>query len=303
MSRLSLVDGRTPDLDDLDRQAVASSVAGSLAGEVTLPDDRFRAVPVDSLRDGDDPTSDGAFVRAMAEEAATMLDGRPADRILAWAAGVVPRFAVTSSFGADATVLLHLVSEVAPDVPVLFLDTGFHFDETLDFRRQVARDLGLTVLAVQPDLSIDQQATRYGADLHQVDPDACCRMRKTMPLRRALANFDGWATGVRRAQTPERAATPIIEARQHADRWLVKVAPLATWTDQDVDDYLDKHGLPRNPLTDRGYRSIGCTPCTRPTSGGQDAREGRWGQAGGKTECGIHLTEDGDIVRRTTTPG
>lgn len=303
MSRLSLAEGAGPDLDEIDRQAVASSVAGSLAGQVPAPDDRFRAVPVDSIRDGDDPASEGAFVRAMAEEAATMLDGRPADRILAWAAGVVPRFAVTSSFGADAAVLLHLVAQVAPDVPILFLDTGFHFDETLDFRRRVARDLGLTVLAVQPDLSIDQQAARYGADLNQVDPDACCRMRKTMPLRRALANFDGWATGVRRVQTPERAATPIIEARQHADRWLVKVAPLANWTDQDVEDYLDTHGLPRNPLTTKGYRSIGCRPCTKPTANGQDPRDGRWSQQDGKSECGIHLTEDGEIVRRTTTPG
>ena len=128
-------------------------------------------------------------------------------------------------------------------------------------------------------------------------------MRKTAPLRRALASFDGWATGVRRVQTPERAGTPVVEARQHDDRWLVKVAPLATWTDDDVADYLATHDLPRHPLVDQGYPSIGCAPCTRAVAPGQDARAGRWADFDGKTECGIHLTEDGQVVRATTTPG
>jgi phosphoadenosine phosphosulfate reductase len=232
-----------------------------------------------------------------------MLEARPADAILRWAAGVVPRFAVTSSFGADSAVLLHLLSEVAPQVPVLFLETGFHFDETLTFRRELARDLGLTVLDVQPDLSVAQQARRLGAELSRRDPDACCAMRKTMPLRRALANFDGWATGVRRSQTPERAATPVVEARQHDGRYLVKVAPLASWDDEDVETYLEAHGLPRHPLVDAGYPSVGCWPCTRRVGQGEDVRAGRWAEFAGKTECGIHLADDDEAVRRTTTPG
>lgn len=281
-------------LTDTDRRAVAASVDGALAGRRVDEDDRFRATA---------DATDAAFVRAMAAEAAEMLDGRPADRVLAWAAHTVPRFVITSSFGADSAVLLHLTAQVAPLVPVLFLDTGFHFDETVQFRRDLARDLGLTVLDVRPDLSVAQQEQRYGPDLFQHDPDACCRMRKTVPLRRMLANFDGWATGVRRVQTPERAATPVVEARPHDGRWLVKVAPLATWTDEQVDTYLDDHGLPRHPLVDRGYPSIGCAPCTRPVVPGQDARAGRWAAFDGKTECGIHLTEDGAVVRATTTPG
>jgi phosphoadenosine phosphosulfate reductase len=286
----------TTNVSDADRRAVASSVAGTLAGEAPAADDRFRAV-----HEHDD--GEGAFIRDMAAEAAAMLEGKPAASILRWAAGVVPRFAVTSSFGADSVVLLHLLSEVAPQVPVLFLETGFHFDETLVFRRELARDLGLTVLDVQPDLSVRQQAQRYGAELYLRDPDACCAMRKTTPLRRALANFDGWATGVRRIQTPERSATPVVEARQHDGRWLVKVAPLAAWDDRDIADYQQAHDLPRHPLVDEGYPSIGCWPCTQRVAPGTDPRAGRWAAFDGKTECGIHLAGDDPDVRRTTTPG
>lgn len=276
-----------------DRAALAGSVADVLAGERPPEDDRLRA--------GDD--AEGTFIRNLAAEAAAHLEGKPADRILAWAAAVVPRFVVTSSFGAEAPVLLHLTARVAPETPVLFLDTGFHFDETLAYRRLLARDLGLTVLDLRPDLSVAQQAERHGPDLYARDPDACCSMRKTVPLRRALAMFDGWATGVRRDQTPERAATPVVEGRRHEGRWLVKVAPLAGWSLADVDAYLDEHDLPRHPLVDRGYRSIGCAPCTRPVAADDDPRAGRWSGFTAKTECGIHLTEDGVVVRRTTTPG
>ena len=254
-------------VSDADRAAVARQVAATLRGGRPGEDDRFRSTTDD---DG------GAFVRAMALEAATMLEDKPADRVLAWAANVVPRFVVTSSFGAESAVLLHMVSEVAPQLPVFFLDTGFHFDETLLFRRELAAQLGLTVLDLRPDQSIAQQAAAHGPDLFDTDPDRCCQLRKTIPLRRALASFDGWATGVRRAQTPERAGTPVVESRQHDGRWLVKVAPLATWTDGDVAEYLDRHDLPTHPLVSRGYPSIGCAPCTQPVTGGQDPRAGRW---------------------------
>ena len=177
-------------VSDADRAAVARQVAATLRGGRPGEDDRFRSTTDD---DG------GAFVRAMALEAATMLEDKPADRVLAWAANVVPRFVVTSSFGAESAVLLHMVSEVAPQLPVFFLDTGFHFDETLLFRRELAAQLGLTVLDLRPDQSIAQQAAAHGPDLFDTDPDRCCQLRKTIPLRRALASFDGWATGVRRA--------------------------------------------------------------------------------------------------------
>ncbi|MFA9432266.1 phosphoadenylyl-sulfate reductase [Egicoccus sp. AB-alg2] len=277
-----------------DRAAVGASVATALDGDLPRPDDRFRAIG---------PDDDSAFIRLLAVEAADKLEDKPADRILAWAAGVLPRFVVTSSFGAESAVLLHLLAQVAPEVPVLFLDTGLHFDATIAFRRQLARDLGLSVVDLRPELSVAQQATRYGDELWARDPDACCALRKTTPLRTALRSFDGWATGVRRVQTPERAATPIVEARQHDERWLVKVAPLARWTDADVDAYLRAHDLPRHPMVADGYPSVGCAPCTARVAPGQDPRAGRWSAFDGKTECGIHLADDGSVVRTTTTPG
>lgn len=280
---------------DEDRRAVSDSVATTLTGGAPREDDRFRAVEQEQH-------GASAFMRSLADEAAVMLEGKPADRILSWAANVVPRFVITSSFGAESAVLLHMASQVAPDLPVFFLDTGFHFDQTVTFRRQLARDLGLTVLDLRPDLSPSQQAQQFGDRLWETDPDACCRMRKTIPLRRALASFDGWATGVRRVQTPERAETPIVEARAHDGRYLVKVAPLATWTDDDIADYLDRHDLPQHPLVADGYPSIGCEPCTSRVEDGADPRAGRWA-AQGKTECGIHLAEDGAVIRTTTTPG
>ena len=275
-----------------DRAAVSASVAVALDGNRPAEDDRFRAA--------DD--TEGRFVRAMAAEAAQQLEGKPAERILAWAAAVVPRFAVTSSFGAESAVLLHMLSSVAPEVPVLFLDTDLHFSETIDYRRRLARDLALTVVDVRAALSPAQQALRFGDRLFDRDPDACCGLRKTEPLRRALTNYDGWATGVRRVQTPERATTPVVEARRHDDRWLVKVAPLAAWDDADVLAYQQRHDLPFHPLVNAGYRSIGCAPCTQPVAEDDDPRAGRW-SAFAKTECGLHLLSDGPVERETTTPG
>jgi phosphoadenosine phosphosulfate reductase len=211
--------------------------------------------------------------------------------VLAWAAAEVPRFAVTSSFGADSAVLLHLVATVAPRLPVLFLDTGLHFERTLHVRRELADRLGLHVVDVTPPRTVAQQAADVGDRLWERDPDRCCALRKTVPLRRAVAPFDGWASGVRRDQTPERAGTPVVAASPHGDRIVLKVAPLATWGPDDVATYLDVHDLPRHPLAEEGYASIGCAPCTVRTAPGQDTRAGRWAAFAGKTECGIHLDD------------
>jgi phosphoadenosine phosphosulfate reductase len=279
-----------PELADLAR--VERSVDAVLAGGTADVDDGFRAVAEDEAE----------FIGALADEAATKLEAAPAAKILEWAATVVPRFAITSSFGADSAVLLHLVSEVAPHVPVLFLDTGLHFTETITFRRELATELGLSVVDVAPARSVAQQAAEHGDRLWERDPDRCCGLRKTAPLRQMMRSFDGWATGVRRVQTPERADVPVVESRRHDDRWLVKVAPLATWTDADVDTYLEVHDLPRHPLVADGYASIGCAPCTVRVAPGQDPRAGRWAAFGDKTECGLHL--DASVEdQRVTTPG
>jgi phosphoadenosine phosphosulfate reductase len=220
---------------------------------------------------------------------AARLEGAPAEDILRWALDTVPRFAITSSFGADSAVLLHLLARVDRHTPVLFLETGFHFPETLTYRRDLAAVLGLTdVRDLRPDLDVAAQARLHGGGLYLRDPDRCCAIRKVGPLDAALADFDGWATGVRRDQTLDRADTPVVGAAQRGDRTLVKVAPLASWSAADVERYLTEHDLPRHPLADAGFPSIGCAPCTRPVPSGTDPRAGRWAGTA-KSECGIHL--------------
>lgn len=245
----------------------------------------------------DDPRVERLVADARAADA-VFADAR-ADDILAWAAHGIPRFAVTSSFGAESAVLLHLLAGVAPHVPVLFLDTGLHFTETALFRSTLAADLGLEVVDLTPTRTVAQQARDHGDRLWDRDPDRCCGLRKTAPLRAAMRSFDGWASGVRRDQTPDRATTPIVEARRNDGRVITKVAPLATWSADEVAAYLEAHDLPRHPLVADGYRSIGCAPCTSRTAAGDDPRAGRWAAFADKRECGIHL--DGDDP--STTPG
>jgi phosphoadenosine phosphosulfate reductase len=231
-----------------------------------------------------------------AEAVSAQLEDADAVEILRWAVASVPRFAVTSSFGADSAVLLHLVSIVEPDVPVLFLETGFHFPETVRYRRELVDQLGLRDLRdLKPVLTVAQQAGEHGGGLYLRDPDACCEIRKVEPLNRALRDFDGWASGVRREQTEERADTPIVKRVTREGRELLKISPLARWTTAEIEEHIERHGLPRHPLAEAGYPSIGCAPCTRAVAPGEDARAGRWAGSA-KTECGIHIELPGDAV-------
>jgi phosphoadenosine phosphosulfate reductase len=230
-------------------------------------------------------------------QAAQELEEASAQDILRWAVAHVPRFAVSSSFGADSAVLLHLLSTVDRDVPVLFLETGFHFPQTLRYRRELADLLGLTqVRDLRPDLTVGQQAREHGGGLYLRDADACCAIRKVEPLNRALRELDGWASGVRRDQTPERADTPVVQTVTREGRALVKVSPLAQWSAADVEGYLHAHDLPRHPLAEAGYPSIGCAPCTRAVAPGDDPRAGRWAGSA-KTECGIHIELPAEAIR------
>ncbi len=193
------------------------------------------------------------------------------------------RLAVVSSFGADSAMLLALVAEIDRSVPVLFLETGMHFPQTLAYRDALIERLGLTdVRDIRPDPA--QVAGRDPrGDLHLFIPDDCCTLRKVAPLARALAGFDAWATGRRRQQSATRAALPFRETVDGR----VKFNPLADWSVERIADELARRGLPRHPLLRQGFASIGCAPCTRAVRPGEDARAGRWaGQ--GKTECGIH---------------
>lgn len=193
---------------------------------------------------------------------------------------------LASSLGADSAVLLHMVSRIRPDLPIYFLDTGKHFRQTLAYRDQLIRDLGLkNFISVTPDRDELAKEDPDG-DLHAVDPDACCAMRKVRPLASAVGHFGVQITGRKRYQTPERADMPIHEDLGD----IIKINPLAYWTAKDVSAYIRRHNLPPHPMFALGYPSIGCQPCTTRVAEGEDARAGRW-RGQGKTECGIHLVD------------
>jgi phosphoadenosine phosphosulfate reductase len=182
-------------------------------------------------------------------------------------------------------VLAHLASKVAPGVNVVFLDTGYHFAETIGTRDAVEATLPVTLTTVSPAQSVAEQDAAYGKDLFARDPDLCCKLRKVEPLERALREYDAWATGLRRAETHNRVIAPVVGWDERKQK--VKVSPLARWTDEDVEKYVAENGVLVNPLQYDGYPSIGCWPCTRRVAPGEDPRSGRWAGTG-KTECGIH---------------
>jgi phosphoadenosine phosphosulfate reductase len=213
-------------------------------------------------------------------------EGWNAESILADVIGqeFVGSIALTSSFGADAVALLHLVSKIDRTTPVIFLDTDRHFFQTLQYRDEVISALGLTNLTnLRPALE-DIRALDPKNTLFQNDPDACCDFRKTRPLAAVTKDYAAWISGRKRHQAATRANLSVVEF----DGRNFKINPLANWTAQDVADYIRAHNLPEHPLVAQGYPSIGCFTCTKPVEEGQDARSGRWaGQE--KTECGIHL--------------
>ncbi len=196
------------------------------------------------------------------------------------------RLLFTSSFGAGSGVLLHLWSRVAPHLPVVFLDTGFLFEETLLYRDALAKLLGLSVEIVRPSVSKEAFLFEWGQDIYRTNPDFCCANNKVEPLRPRLAEADGWISGLRRDQSATRADTPILLLGEDG---VCKVHPLATLTAKEAAEYLETHGIPEHPLREQGYASIGCAPCTRPIGPGEDERAGRWAGTS-KTECGLHTS-------------
>lgn len=205
--------------------------------------------------------------------------------ILRWAWETMgERVLVSSSFQTQSVPLLHLISTVCPGMTVLFLDTGFHFPETLEFRDRLQNEFGLNVRNI--GIAEERKHLRYqnGVPLCKIDPDFCCHIHKVEPVQRALQGAAGWISGVRRDQTAHRAALRVIEPQANG---LLKIHPMLNWTENDIRNYMNRFDLPKHPLNDRGFKSIGCQPCTKPVSIGEDSRSGRW--AGSmKTECGLH---------------
>lgn len=207
------------------------------------------------------------------------------------------RVALVSSFGAESVVLLHMLSIASPDTPVLFIDTQMLFPETLDYQRQIAARLPLAEIRVIRAAAGEVAAVDPDNTLHQHDTDACCNVRKVVPLERALSGFDAWITGRKRFQGGERKELDFFEPEPP---YRLRVNPLAHWRPQDIIDYMDENALPRHPLVAKGYPSIGCAPCTSPVKAGEDPRSGRW-RGSAKTECGIHFI-GGKIVRGPVAP-
>jgi phosphoadenosine phosphosulfate reductase len=215
-------------------------------------------------------------------------DHHPSE-ILQAAVSAVPALAVATSFQVSGMVILHMIRPISPEVPVLFLDTGFHFPETLAFKDKVARKWSLNVVELRGRHgSRAAQDRLQGPELYRRDPELCCRINKVEPLQHALDGFDAWVTGIRRDQSPARARARVAEIQTlDSGRRVVKVNPLAHWTRADVDAYVAEHRIPVHPLLSDGFPSIGCAPCTSRVAAGQPERAGRWDGIT-KTECGIH---------------
>jgi phosphoadenosine phosphosulfate reductase len=208
----------------------------------------------------------------------------PAEAVLGWAARTFGERLVVASNMQDA-VLVELAARALPGVDVLFLDTGYHFAETLGTRDAVQTVYDVRIVNARPGASVAEQDAAEGKDLFAREPDRCCFLRKVVPLRQTLAGYDAWVTGVRRVEAPTRSNTPLVSYDEKFG--LVKINPLAAWTDEQMDAYIAEHNVLVNPLVEAGYPSIGCAPCTRKPLPGEDKRSGRWaGRA--KTECGLH---------------
>ncbi|CAN5137553.1 hypothetical protein BH24ACT16_BH24ACT16_08470 [soil metagenome] len=245
-------------------------------------------------------------LRRELDEASEELEGRSAEEILRWA---VERFgnefALSVSFGGpEGMVLLDMLSKVVDRTPelaaerearptVITMDTGFLFSETVRFREKTMRRYkNLNLQVARPALTVEEQVERYGVGMYGCKPDTCCKIRKVEPMRRTLAGYEAWMTGIRRDQTKNRASTPVAAIDEQFGK--AKIAPLAGWTTDDVEGYVEAYDVPVNPLLRQGYTSIGCWPQTRPVGEGEDWRAGRW-SGSGKVECGLHIASgDGD---------
>ncbi len=217
--------------------------------------------------------------------------GRPSLDVLAWAwARFGKRAAIGTSFQGAGLVMMHLAKAAGLNFPVFTLDTGLLFAETLALKERLEDFYGLKIEAIEPDLTVEQQADVHGAELWKRDPDLCCTARKVLPLRGKLEELACWLTGLRRQQSQARAEVQFVEL-YHLDeetgREIVKLNPMAQWSRDQIWAHIQKYKIPYNPLHDQGYRSIGCMPCTRKITEGQDERSGRW-TGFKKVECGIH---------------
>jgi phosphoadenosine phosphosulfate reductase len=221
--------------------------------------------------------------------ASRALAGKSPQAVLRWAvAEFHPRLTMATAFGAEGCCIIHMLADIEPNVRIFNLDTGYQFQETLDLRERVKRRYGIEVEYIRPEMSVAEYEAEHGGSLYTIRPDQCCHDRKVIPLRQAVYGYDAWISAIRRDQTAHRAVADVVQ--WDAKFNLVKVNPLLSWTKKDVWAFILKHEVPYNPLHDRNYPSIGCWPCTRPVTNGEDERAGRWAGTV-KKECGLHVIE------------
>jgi phosphoadenosine phosphosulfate reductase len=227
--------------------------------------------------------------------ASESLENSSPQDILGWAVDVYGEdLSLSVSFGnPEGMVLLDMLARITDRAQVFTLDTGFLFEETVRFREEAMKRYPLSLKVLTPGLTVEEQVARYGPELYSCAPDLCCQVRKIEPQRRFLRDYGAWVTGIRRDQTAQRASTPVVAFDEYFG--VAKIAPLAAWSMDEVDEYVRRNDVPLNPLLGMGYRSIGCEPCTRPVAPGEDARAGRWPDMD-KTECGLHFM--GGAVKR-----
>jgi phosphoadenosine phosphosulfate reductase len=222
-----------------------------------------------------------ALINQKAEE----FENASPETVIAWAVQTFPNITFACSFGAEDVVLVDMLQKISPASDIFYLDTDFHFKETYETRDRMAEKYGLKFVQVKPKLTPEEQAAEHGDELWKSDPNSCCGIRKVEPLTRILSEYEAWITGIRRDQAPTRANAKKVE--YDTKFGLVKFNPLASWTSEDVWDYIRANDIIYNPLHDQNYPSIGCEQCTKQVMPGEDPRAGRW--AGNeKTECGLH---------------
>ena len=221
------------------------------------------------------------------QKSAELESATPQD-ILRFAFATYPNAAISTAFGLEGCALIDMAVRIKPDIAVYTIDTEYLFPETLALKDLLVARYKLNLKVFKPLLTIEEQEKRHGRNLYESNPDECCGIRKVEPNRRAIVGLDAWVAGLRRDQTAQRMGGDILERFDHDDgKPYVKVSPLANWTRQDTWNYVLSKGVPYNDLLDRGYKSIGCWPCTQPVADGESERAGRWAGRG-KTECGIH---------------
>lgn len=236
-----------------------------------------------------------AFLPSQVETLNQQFAHQSTDDLLAWSLSQFgDKLAMATGFGISGIVLMHMISKLQPKTTVFYLQTDLLFPETMKLKDELAERLDIEFTEVHSGLRLDHQALQYGPSLWRTDPDLCCHLRKVEPLRQFLSGKEAWITGLRRDQSASRAN--IEKISWDGTNQLMKLAPLADWSREDVWDYIQIHELPYNALHDKGYPSLGCTVCTRKVLAGAKERDGRWADQE-KTECGIHIQPDGKIVR------